>query len=53
VTPYIGFAYPAGGQRGTTVRIRLGERVDDVSQVLVSGGRQAKLVEPREPQHRK
>ncbi|MGC8640465.1 MAG: PPC domain-containing protein, partial [Isosphaeraceae bacterium] len=36
--PYIGFVYPAGGQQGTTVQIRLGgQQLDDVSGVLVTG----------------
>ena len=44
---YIGFVYPAGGQRGTTVEVRLGgQRLDGVHDVIVSGtGVQAKLVE--------
>jgi hypothetical protein len=45
--PYIGFVYPAGGQQGTTLRIRLGgQNLDDVSGVLVTGrGVSAKLAE--------
>ncbi len=36
--PYIGFVYPAGGQQGTTVQIRLGgQGLDDVQAVLVNG----------------
>ncbi|HWX21775.1 MAG TPA: PPC domain-containing protein [Candidatus Binatia bacterium] len=36
--PYIGFAYPAGGQQGTTFQIRLGgQGLDDVNGVLVTG----------------
>ena len=36
--PYIGYAYPAGGQQATTVQIRLGgQDMDDVNAVLVSG----------------
>jgi hypothetical protein len=36
--PYIGFVYPAGGQQGTNVQIRLGgQGIDDVSSVLVTG----------------
>ena len=36
--PYIGFVYPAGGQQGTTCRIRLGgQGLDDVTGALVSG----------------
>ena len=44
---YIGFVYPAGGQRGTTVRVRLGgQRLDGVHDVIVSGtGVRARLVE--------
>ena len=47
--PYIGFVYPAGGQRGTTVQIRLGgQRLDGVTDAIVSGkGVQARLVEYR------
>ena len=45
--PYIGFAYPAGGQQGTTFAVRLGgQGVDEVDQVLVTGtGVSAKVVE--------
>ncbi len=48
-TPYIGFAFPAGAQQGTTVQIRLGgQRIDGVSDAIVSGtGVSAKLVEYR------
>ncbi len=36
--PYIGFVYPAGGQQGTTFRIRLGgQTLDEVSGVLITG----------------
>ena len=44
---YIGFVYPAGGQRGTTFDIRLGgQRLDGVTGAIVSGkGVQAKLVD--------
>jgi len=47
VRPYIGYAYPAGGQQGTTFQVRLGgQGLDDVRSVLVSGtGVQAKVVE--------
>ena len=47
VRPYIGYAYPAGGQQGTTVRIRVGgQGVNDVNGVLVTGcGVTAKVVE--------
>ena len=45
--PYIGYVFPAGGQQGTTVQVRLGgQRIDDVSGAVVSGkGVQAKLVD--------
>lgn len=45
--PYIGFAYPAGGQQGTTSEIRLGgQGLDDVHAVVVSGsGVSARIVE--------
>lgn len=37
-TPYIGFVYPAGGQQGTTVEVRLGgQRIDGLRDALVSG----------------
>ena len=47
--PYIGFAYPAGGQVGTTIQLRLGgQGLDDVDGVIVSGpGVTARLVEYR------
>ncbi|WP_372896750.1 PPC domain-containing protein [Stieleria sp.] len=36
--PYIGFVYPAGGQQGTTVEVRLGgQRIDGAHAALVSG----------------
>src|SRR5436190_4029508 len=36
--PYIGFAYPPGGQRGTSFQIRIGgQNIDDVQSVLVNG----------------
>ena len=36
--PYIGFVYPAGGQQGATVQIRLGgQGMEQVSAILVSG----------------
>lgn len=46
VRPYIGFVYPAGGQQGTTVQVRLGgQGLDDVHQAFVSGkGVTAKVV---------
>lgn len=38
VRPYIGYVYPAGGQTGTTVQIKLGgQGMDGVNGVLVSG----------------
>ena len=45
-TPYIGFVYPAGGQQGTSVKIRLGgQRIDGTCGAVVSGeGVHAKLV---------
>ena len=45
--PYIGFAYPAGGQQGTTFQVKLGgQGLDDVNAVLISGaGVQARVVE--------
>ncbi|MBM3860683.1 MAG: hypothetical protein FJ395_13675 [Verrucomicrobia bacterium] len=53
--PYIGFAYPAGGQQGATFQIRLGgQGMDGVNEILVSGkGVTAKLIEyhwPMSPQ---
>ena len=45
--PYLGFVYPAGGQQGTTVPIRLGgQNLDGVNEAMVSGlGVSAKVVE--------
>ncbi len=45
-TPYLGYVYPAGGQQGTTVQVKLGgQRLDGVHQVLVTGdGVSAKIV---------
>ena len=45
-TAYIAYAYPAGGQQGTTFQIRLGgQRLTGVDDVLVSGeGVTAKIV---------
>jgi len=45
--PYIGYAYPAGGQQGTTFQVRLGgQGIDEIEGVTVSGpGVSAKLVE--------
>ena len=44
---YVGFAYPAGGQRGTTFPVRLGgQRLDGVTGAAVSGtGVKARLVD--------
>lgn len=46
-TPYIGFVYPAGGQQGTTVQVKLGgQRIDGTSGAVVTGeGVSAKLVQ--------
>jgi hypothetical protein len=45
--PYVGFAYPAGGQQGTTFKIRLGgQGLDGVNEALITGsGVTAKVVE--------
>ncbi len=45
--PYIGYAYPAGGQQGTTFRVKLGgQNLDGVNSVTVSGeGVSGKVVE--------
>ncbi|MFA5191249.1 MAG: hypothetical protein WC740_11005 [Verrucomicrobiia bacterium] len=45
--PYIGFAYPAGGQQGTTFQVKLGgQGLDGVNGVVVSGpGVTARVVE--------
>ncbi len=47
VRPYIGYAYPAGGQQGTTFQVRLGgQGLEDVRTVLVTGpGVQARVVD--------
>jgi hypothetical protein len=47
--PYIGYAYPAGAQQGTTVQLRLGgQDMDDVTGVVISGtGVTTKIVEYR------
>jgi hypothetical protein len=47
VRPYVGFAYPAGGQQGTAFQIRLGgQGLDGVNEALVTGsGVTAKVVE--------
>jgi len=37
-TPHVGYAYPAGGQRGTTVDVRIGGRfLDGTTSVVLSG----------------
>jgi hypothetical protein len=48
-TPYIGYAFPAGGQQGTTFQVRLGgQRIDGVTDAVVSGtGVSARLVDYR------
>ena len=48
-TPYVGLVYPAGGQQGTTVQVRLGgQRLDGAHDAIVTGeGVSAKLVEFR------
>ncbi len=45
--PYIGFVYPAGGQQGTTIQIRVGgQGLDDLNKVFISGpGVSARIVE--------
>jgi len=45
--PYIGYIYPAGGQQGTTVQLRVGgQGIDDTTGVQVSGsGVTAKLAQ--------
>lgn len=47
VRPYVGYVYPAGGQQGTTFRIRLGgQGLDGVDEALVTGpGVTARVVE--------
>ncbi len=36
--PYIGYVYPAGGQQGTTFKVKLGgQGLDDVHQVVITG----------------
>jgi hypothetical protein len=49
--PYIGYAYPAGGQQGTSVQIRLGgQGLDGLNVVRISGpGVTARLVEYLRP----
>ncbi|MBI5686827.1 MAG: PPC domain-containing protein [Verrucomicrobia bacterium] len=45
--PYVGFVYPAGGQQGTTLRVKLGgQAMDGITGAIVSGsGVSARLVE--------
>ncbi len=47
VRPYIGYVYPAGGQQGTTVRVKLGgQGLDGLCGVHVTGpGVQARVAE--------
>jgi hypothetical protein len=47
VRPYIGFVYPAGGQQGTTVQIKLGgQGLEDLNRVFVTGsGVAARVIE--------
>ncbi|MCX7006098.1 MAG: hypothetical protein NTY53_02425, partial [Kiritimatiellaeota bacterium] len=49
--PYIGFAYPAGGQQGTTFQVKLGgQGMDGVDEVLVTGaGVKGKVIEYLRP----
>ncbi len=49
--PYIGYAYPAGGQPGTTFQILIGgQNLQRVSQVHVSGdGVRATVIQPYRP----
>lgn len=51
ITPRLGYAYPAGGQQGTTFQITLGGRyLDDIKHVYFSGsGLDAKLLHEIEP----
>jgi hypothetical protein len=45
--PYVGFVYPAGGQQGTTFRVKLGgQAMDGITGAIISGsGVSARLVE--------
>ncbi|MHB1033648.1 MAG: hypothetical protein ACYC35_15445 [Pirellulales bacterium] len=45
--PYIGYVYPAGGQQGTTLRVKLGgQNLDTVDEAIVSGdGVSARVVD--------
>ena len=45
--PYIGYAYPAGGQQGTTFQVRIGgQGPDNVLKALISGtGAKARILE--------
>ena len=44
---YIGYAYPAGGQQGTTFQVKLGgQGLDDTDKIIVTGrGVSVKLIE--------
>jgi hypothetical protein len=45
---YIGFVYPAGGQQGTTVQVKVGgQNLDGAIEVLVSGTGATGRVRPR------
>lgn len=46
-SPYVGFVYPAGGQRGTTVRVTIGgQYIESPKSVLASGdGVEGRVVE--------
>lgn len=36
--PYVGFVYPAGGQQGTTIQVRLGgQALEEVNEMLITG----------------
>lgn len=53
--PYLGFVYPAGGQRGTTFHVKLGgQNLDQIHEVLVTGtgvsGRILQYFKPLNPQ---
>lgn len=50
-TPHLGYVYPAGGQRGTSFRVRIGGRfLDRTNSVLVSGrGVRAQVAEYDRP----
>ena len=50
-TPHVGYVYPAGGQQGTSFRVRIGGRfLDRTSSILVSGrGVRAQVTEYDRP----